>query len=182
MPKRAETAAITSMLLQQYTMHLSQPKSSPNPRVVYVGGEQQLVVLVPRHASDLVWRSLNDERLSVHLVEVVQAQLLLITCMPQLGLYHSYVSELRMSCAAGEQSLSLRLVCHSVHMSAYVEHMKSWPHILASALTHCRAARRSRQAITLLPPSRSSIWQQQCHQTSGVARPPPSDSMSPDMS
>ena len=86
MPNRAETAASTSMLLQQHTMHPSQPRSSPNPRVVYVGGEQQLVVLVPRHASDLVWRSLNDKRLSVHLVEVVQAQLLLITCTPQLGL------------------------------------------------------------------------------------------------
>ena len=143
MPEQVETAASTSRLLQQHTRHLSQPISSPNPRVVYVGGEQQLVVLVPGHAPDLVWRSLNDKRLSVHLVEVVQSQLLLITCTPQLGLHHFYVSELLMSCTAGGQTLALRMVCHSVHMYSIGSAYEVL--ILPFALTHCRADSQDKQ-------------------------------------
>ena len=73
MPQQAETSVNTSMLLQQHTRHTCLRWCSPNPRVVYVGGEQQLVVLMPGHASDLVWRSLDNKWLSVHLVEVIQA-------------------------------------------------------------------------------------------------------------
>ena len=44
----------------------------PNAWIVYVGREQQGVVLVPGHASDLVWHPLNHKWLCIHLVQVVQ--------------------------------------------------------------------------------------------------------------
>ena len=44
---------------------------SPDAWVVYVGGEEQVVILVPGHASDLVRSPLNHKRLCFHLIEVV---------------------------------------------------------------------------------------------------------------
>ncbi len=52
----------------------------PDARVVYVGREEQVVVLVPGHASDLVRHPLDHKRLCLHLVQVIQPQLLLIPC------------------------------------------------------------------------------------------------------
>ncbi len=51
----------------------------PNARVVYVGRQEQVVVLVPGHASDLVRHPLNHKWLCIHLVQVVEPQLLLIS-------------------------------------------------------------------------------------------------------
>ena len=44
----------------------------PDAGVVYVGREEQGVVLVPGHASDLVRHPLNHKWLCIHLVQVVQ--------------------------------------------------------------------------------------------------------------
>ena len=51
---------------------ITQPlSSSPNARLVYVGSEEQVVIIMPGHASDLVRRPLNHIGLSIHFVEVI---------------------------------------------------------------------------------------------------------------
>ena len=162
-PEQAEFSASTSKLLQQRTRHMRGPRSSPDPRVVYVGGEQQLVVLVPGHAPDLVWHSINDKRLGVHLVEVIQAQLLLITCTPQLKLHRSVVSDLLMSCTAGEHSLSLRIVYHSVRVhsigTAYVD--QSWPLQSCQQLPRPTAGQAAKASSQIAVSNRIPAWQRQ---------------------
>lgn len=71
----------------------------PYAGVVYVGRKEQGVVLVPGHASDLVWQPLNHKWLCIHLVQVVQPQLLFI----------SY----RYSFVSAEPSVFLSLLWHN---------------------------------------------------------------------
>ena len=161
MPKQAETAASTSVLRRQHTRHMSRPRSSPNPRVVNVGGEQQLVILVPGHAPDLVWRSLNDIWLSVHLVEVIQAQLLFIACTPQLG----FISLLCIGLACSTHSWRAESVsqngltpCQHRRSTGTADEAFASVVTPAAALAYCRAGAKASNQVAAS--NRIPTWQQ----------------------